>query len=53
MLHITKNKLLECLFKSRQLILVKLNSQEPERGNQSPWLHTYRKQRSIGVASAH
>lgn len=40
MLHITKNKLLECLFKSHQLILVKLNSQEPKT-DQSPWLQSH------------
>lgn len=35
MLHVGKNKLLECLFKkSQRLILVKLNSSpEPETGN--------------------
>lgn len=40
MLHVGKNKHLECLFKkSHWLILVKLNSsQEPETGNESTWL---------------
>ncbi len=45
MLHIGKNKHLECLFfkKSHWLTLVKLNSSpEPETGNESTWLKVSR-----------
>lgn len=52
MLHIAKNKLLECLFESHQLILVRLNlSQEPETGNRSPWLLSHTGSRGSWVVS--